>query len=76
MIQDPIAIAILLGSFALLILIRTPIAFALGFFKTFVRLRLDFAQIGFCHHCSFRVYGRINACLKKLLGWFFRQAFY
>ena len=31
MIQDPIAIAILLGSFALLILMRTPIAFALGF---------------------------------------------
>jgi len=30
MIQDPIAIAILLGSFALLILMRTPIAFALG----------------------------------------------
>ena len=30
MIQDPIAITILLGSFALLILMRTPIAFALG----------------------------------------------
>ncbi len=38
MIQDPIAIAILLGSFALLILIRTPIAFALGFSSIFTAL--------------------------------------
>jgi len=38
MIQDPIAIAILLGSFALLILMRTPIAFALGFSSIFTAL--------------------------------------
>lgn len=38
MIQDPIAIAILLGSFAFLILIRTPIAFALGFSSIFTAL--------------------------------------
>jgi TRAP-type C4-dicarboxylate transport system permease large subunit len=37
-IQDPIAITILLGSFALLILMRTPIAFALGFSSIFTAL--------------------------------------
>jgi hypothetical protein len=38
MIQDPIAITILLGSFALLILMRTPIAFALGVSSIFTAL--------------------------------------
>ena len=38
MIQDPIAITVLLGSFAVLILLRTPIAFALGFSSIFTAL--------------------------------------
>jgi len=41
MIQDPIAIVILLGSFAVLILMRTPIAFALGFSSIFTALYSD-----------------------------------
>jgi hypothetical protein len=41
MIQDPIAIVILLGSFVVLILMRTPIAFALGFSSIFTALYSD-----------------------------------